>query len=1120
MLQVHASSFAQKVTLNKSNTDLSVILNDIRKQTGFSVLYDATMIVNAKPVTIRLTDAALEDALRQCFQNQPFGYAIKGNTIIIVPKPHQEIITQAPITVTGTVNDEKGRPIPGASVRLKGSNIGTVTDGNGHYSIKIPEGKGVLVFSFIGSATREINVADNSQLDVILKEQPSSLNEVVVIGYGTQKKSDLTGAISTISAKDLEKSTPLNATESLQGRATGVNVTSSDGSPGAGSTIRIRGIGTVNNNTPLFVIDGTFANSIDNINPSDIANIEVLKDASASAIYGSRGANGVILVTTKKGSNGPPVVSFDASGSLSQISKFPKTLNRDEFLNYQKTAYYNGYLQSVVNADPTVNPLNTTLPYFSYLTKVVVPEYNKGYNTDWQSVIFKKAAVQNYNVAIRGATPDVRYFISAGYLNQTGIISNSSYRRYNFRLNTEYTLAKPLVFGENLGVTYGQLRGFSGAAGSGSAAASGPTGIALIVQQADPLSPVINPNANPSDPNYVYNKYYHSLVSNSSNPASQVALENNNTGALEALGNVYGELSVIKGLKVRSSLGYDYLNSSNTTFNPQYSLAGVEQNLVSQISESRVSSMSLIWENTANYTTTIASKHNITGLIGYTRELYVGNTLTGSAQGTPNNDPSLQVINSATSQYVTTGNKTNWAQQSYLARLLYSYSDRYLFTASVRRDGSSKFGPGHQYGVFPSFSVGWRVNNEEFFKKLNWSFIDNFKIRGGYGQLGNQSTLNTNPNLSLVSSATTFRYIFGNNVANGNYYSTLGTPTIGWETSVQSNIGVDLDLFHNAINISADYFIKDTKNMLLQVAMPAYAGYPGSPYTNAGEVQNKGFETSIGYNGQSGAFKWGVSGNISLYTNRVLNLGPGNKPITTTGIYAGATSRTVVGQSIGQFYGYVTQGIFQTQAEINNYTTPGGALIQPNAHPGDFRFKSDANGVIQQYFIGNPLPKFTYGFTLNTSCKNFDLVAFFQGVYGNQIFDASKAYNSKATALHTILESAYYAAWNGAGTSESQPIISTVDNNNNYRASTWYIQSGSYLRLKNLQIGYTFDKDFVKKAGLSKARLFIGATDLFTITKYKGNDPETDISNPLLSGVDYSTYPKIKRYSVGINATF
>jgi TonB-linked SusC/RagA family outer membrane protein len=1048
-------------------------------------------------------------------------YSLHKNIIAGIPESNPV----PPVTVSGKVSDEKGKPYPGVSVKVKGTTLGAITDVDGRYSIKLPNGNETLVFSFLGTAAQEIAVNNRTQINVILKDQQSGLNEVVVIGYGTQKKSDLTGAISSVSSKDLETSTPLNATESLQGRASGVTVANTDGSPGSSSTIRIRGIGTVNNNNPIFVVDGMFTNNIDFLNPSDIANMEVLKDASSSAIYGSRGANGVILVTTKKGSSGKPIVSFNANSSLSQITNFPQTLDRDQYLNYEKTAYLNGYLASVPNADPNIDPFNTNLPFFSFL-KIVKSEYDRGYNTNWSDLVFKKALVQNYDFAVRGSTPAARYALSAGYLNQQGIIDNSSFQRYNFRLNTDYNLTKSLVLGENLGVTYGKLSGFP-TGGGGGAASFGPLGIALTVLKADPLSPEINPAASTSDPNYQYDKYYHSLLSNSYNPVSQVNLNNTTTGTLEATGNVYGELAALKGLKIRSSLGYDYTNSSNSTFAPKYFLAGSEQNAISKITEGRTSTMGLVWENTANYTTTIAEKHNISALAGYTNELYIGNSLTGSAQGTPNNDPSLQVIDAATSQYITSGNKTQTAQQSYFARLLYSFSDRYLLTASVRRDGSSKFGTGHQWGTFPSFSLGWRLNNEQFFKNLNLSFIDNLKIRGGWGQLGNQSTYNNNPNLSLIAptvnnggNITYYRYILGNNVVNGDYFASLGTPGLTWETSESTNIGLDLSLFNSAVTVSADYYVKMTKNMLLQIALPGYTGFPGSPYTNAGEVQNKGFETTIAYHGGSaGNFTYGISGNLSFFTNRVLSLGQGNTPIITTSILFPAVSKTAVGQPIGQFYGYVTQGIFQTQAEIDNYQV-NGVKIQPNARPGDFKFKSDANGVIQQYYIGNPLPKFTYGFTLNSAYRGFDFVAFFQGVYGGKIFDASKYYASALTGAWQGSVSAYEAAWHGPGTSNTQPIISSASQNNNYRTSDWYIQSGSYLRLKNLQIGYSFKQDWMKNAGLSKARLWIGGSDLFTITKYKGNDPETDLQNPLLSGLDQAAYPKIKRYSLGVSATF
>ncbi len=833
------------------------------------------------------------------------------------------------------MTDETDKPLPGVTIQVKGTTKGTATDGEGKFSLDVDDGA-VLVFSFIGYTTSEVAVNGRSSLAVQLQPESKALDEVVVVGYGTQRKSDLTGAISSVSVKDLAKATPINTTEALQGRAAGVMVSTNSGSPGSEGTIRIRGIGTVNNNDPLYIVDGMFVSSINFLSPSDIARLEVLKDASATAIYGSRGANGVVLITTQKGASGKPVISFNANTSISQVSNLMPTLNRDQFLDYQKTAYLNGYVRSTPNADLAIDPFTTTNPFFNQL-KLIKSQYDKGTSTNWADALFRTAVIQSYDLSIRGGTNTARYAASAGYFDQKGILENSSYKRYNFRLNTDYTLNKRLVIGENLNITY------SSTLGSGGFAEGRSNGPIFQILGADPLSLLLNPAANVNDPDYSYNKYA-SSVTGSPNPAASIARINDLTNQLKLVGNVYGELDVLQGLKLRTSLGYDYNSLDNPSYNPRFFISTQEQNPTSTVTQNASSFFGQLWENTLTYNTKIAN-HSITALLGYTEELYQGKFTNAIRQGTANNDPALQVLNAATGAISLTGNKTQYANQSYFGRINYVFADKYLLTATLRRDGSSKFASANQWGTFPSLSTGWHISNENFFQKLNAEFITDLKLRAGWGRIGNQSLPggNNSPYLSLVEGINGYRYIFGDAVANGNYLTSLGTPSITWETSEQTNIGLDLGLFRNRLTVSADYFVKNTKDMLLQVGLPTYAGFPSIPYTNAGNIQNKGVEIVMGYAGSVGKLNYSLSANASKFVNKVVSLGTGNTPITITDPFTNlSVNRTEVGRSVGEFYGWVTDGIFQNAAEVAAYAKEGKA-IQPNAQPGDFRFK-DLNG--------------------------------------------------------------------------------------------------------------------------------------------------------------------------------
>ncbi len=756
--------------------------------------------------------------------------------------------------VTGTVTDATtGEPLPGVHVIIEGTLTGAATDLNGKFSLPKPENGAVIVFSFVGYVTEKTTWSGQPVIDIKLSLNVKALDEVVVIGYGTIKKSDLTGSVASVSSKDIEKATPVNIESALQGRVAGLMATSNSGDPGAEPTILIRGIGTVNNNSPIYVVDGMIidnsnpndlASNISFLNPADIASIDVLKDASAEAIYGSRGANGVILITTRKGSDGAPKVTFSSSVGFESVARIAKVLDATEYKDYILTSNYNGYMRQNPGANPNILPdtLNSD-------TKNVVAQYNKGINTNWLDEVLRKNVLsQNYDLQLSGGTKDIHYSASADYTDKGGIVVYSDYKRYSFRLNTDFKVGKFVIVGENLGIS--------------SSVQLGDNNWSNIIRNAmtaSPLNPVLQPAGavDPTDPNYEYDKY--SDEAGSGNPLLTAALLHLKQSNLTLVGNMFAEATILKDLKLRSSWGFNIANKDISIFSPEYYVSNNNQNPVSALTENNYGANGWVWENTLTWNKKL-NDHTITALLGYTAEYTKATTETAEKQGTPTNDPEMQTFDAATTVSSITGGYNVFTMNSYLGRINYSFKDKYLATASVRRDGSSKFGVGYQWGTFPSFSLGWRVNNEEFFKNLGAEFISTLKLRAGWGEIGNSSLPVYNGYVSQVSSNINYtgyvenRYIFGGNVYQGYALSTIGTPDISWETTEQTNIGLEIAILKNTLSLTADYYIKNTNNMLLQVAPVEYAGYFSltAPYSNAGSVQNRGFELVLNWQEEKG----------------------------------------------------------------------------------------------------------------------------------------------------------------------------------------------------------------------------------------------------------------------------
>lgn len=996
--------------------------------------------------------------------------------------------------ISGSVTDQNtGEALIGVSVVETGTSNGTITDIDGKFSLSITSDQ--VSFSYVGYESLTFKVRQNETINVKLVSD-NKLDEVVVIGYGTQKKSDLTGSLASINSKDIKNYAVSNASELLSGKAAGVFVASSSGQPGSDAVIRVRGLGTVNDNNPLYVVDGQFLDNISTINPSDIDHIEVLKDASACAIYGSKGSNGVILITTKGGIKGQTIVSLDAYTGIKNSYKALKMMNSEEYYKFINEAYKNDASFQNSMKDKFTN------------------QYNKGYDTDWWDAVTHTAFTQNYNLSVRAGTDKSRTSISLGYVDDEGAIITTKFRRLSLKLSQEYDLSKYITIGANINLAKIKKQD------------SGAIPSFDFIQKADPFTPVINPLVDPSSENYDYNKYAPTEWSYDPNPVSLLKLPNRYNDIFNTFGNAYAQIKLMKNLSYRVQYSFERYHDTFKDFRPIYSSTFSEDNLANQESkysvETQLTNNSNVTFNTLveqrlNYNTAVG-KHKLDAMVAMTYEKNKSESINAFKRKALGNEDIYQILDAQTAGDKVSGSKGTSSMLSYLGRINYAYDDRYLATVNFRADGSSKFAKDNRWGYFPSVSLGWRISNENFFKQLN---IDNtlsdLKLRAGWGQNGNQRIDSSAP-LTLIGTNDEMQWYFGNGYSQGYVPTYVGNEDIKWETSQQTNIGLDMGLFKNSLNISMDFYVKKTSDMLLNMPIPSFGAFPNSPYFNAGNLKNTGFELVANYRNHIGKdFNYNLGLNMSTYKTKVTKL--------TSEYLSGGVSRTYVGGPIGRFWGYKQIGIFQNKAEIDSYVDKNGTKIQPNAQPGDFKFaKLGESGALNddddRTFIGNPNPDLIYGFNLGFTYKNFDVSMAFQGTLGNDIWNVAKGTLSTAGRQNALKE-AYTKAWSKEGDNVKYPRITNSDTNNNMRNSSFYVEDGSYLRLQNMQIGYTIPEVLCRKTRLfSSCRVYISGQNLFTLTKYTGLDPELGINNPLDMGVDNTHYPTSRTLTVGVNMQF
>ena len=1015
------------------------------------------------------------------------------------------------VSIKGKVIDESGLPIPGVTILIKGTTKATSSDMDGNYQIKAAS-SGTLVFSYMGYASLQEGIHNRTSINVKLDTESQSLQEVVVVGYGTQKKSVNTGAISSVKAKDLEKIPNGRIEQALQGRVSGVMVAAQSGQPGAASTVRVRGLTTFDTyggNNPLWVVDGVIVDSggIGFVNQSDIESIEVLKDAASLAIYGARAASGVIMVTTKKGKSGKISVSYTGFTGVSAPEKTVKLLNATQ---------YGALMNEKAGA------AGQTIPYANLGAL--------GVGTDWQKEIFSNDALRtNHEFSLSGGNEVSTFFASFGISDQQGIVSKeiSNFGKKNIRLNSTHKLSKFFTIGQTFGYTHQKGVGL----GNTNSEYGGPLSSALNL---DPTTPVvvIDPimansslyTANPVFRDANGNPYGISSVvgQEMTNPVAYVKTRlGNYNWSDDFIGNAYLEFAPIKDLKFRSTVGLKRAFWGDESFTPKFFLSSTV--LASQNGLSRNMNQTFGWnvENTVAYTKSLTD-HNFTLLLG--QGYYVDNNSTGTSinyQNIPTNNYQEASFNFQIPQAQRSGSSYTSQEHrvsSIFARLNYDYKEKYLLTGIIRRDGSTNFGSNKKYGIFPSFSAGWVISKEDFWKDN--TVVNTLKIRGGYGVTGNDA-IQANGYLALIGGGR--NYTFGNTgtvVTSGNSPDAPANPDLKWEETSQMNIGFDAKLF-NDFTLTAEYYDKKTTGILQYVDLPGYVGSTGSPLGNVADMGNKGVEVELGYRKKIGDFNFSANGNASYLKNEVTYLGQGKSFITNgaAGFQSmGDVTRTIVGQSYNSFYGFKTAGIFQSVAEVNAYTNGTGGLIQPTAVPGDFRWTdTNGDGTItneDKQNLGSPLPKYTFGLTINMEYKGFDFMAFAQGTAGNKIFQGLR----RLDVLNANYQTDAMSRWTGPGSSNNYPRLTNNDTNGNFgNMSDFYLEKGDYLRLKVVSLGYSLPNDLIAKVKASKVRFFVTGENLLTLTKYTGYDPEIGGN---VFGIDRGYYPQAKTFMFGANVQF
>jgi TonB-dependent starch-binding outer membrane protein SusC len=1089
MLQTTAADTSRNnITLSYYNAPLEEILSSIEKQSGYKFFYQTKSLDLSQRKSIDVKNASLQTAVSLTFSNMAITYRIQGDQIVLTKKKSSDIseVTAVPdftdsersvtaVEVSGKIIDDQGVALPGVSVVEKGTSNGTTSDANGEYRINVSDGNAILVFSFIGYQTIEQAVNNQSVINITMGVDIQTLSEVVVIGYQTVKRKDLTDAVSVIDSKSVGKLSVTTVGEALQGLATGVNVRSG-GRPGQESIVEIRGVGSLVNNNPFYVIDGlpsTIANR--DFNPNDIESIQVLKDASAAAIYGARAANGVIIITTKKGAEGPLKVNFSAKYGIQSVPKRWSLTDNNEFAELNRTAYENG------GATPLAS---------------VSTEFDPNVNTDWQEAVLRKGYIQDYDLSFSGGSKTSSYFISGNYFKNTGTVIGTSYDRISLRVNSEGRKGR-FKIGENLSIV-----------NSKSDEMEGNPFIDMVRML--PVIPIRNA-ANPGGYGYGSDKAY----TFGTNPVALNNIRQSDRENVRLRGNAYAEIELVEWLRYRFNLALETNFDHYSSFREMGSWTYNQPAEQASLHETRSQSLNILTEHTLSATKKIADRHNIDAVLGFNfqKDRYenTGATKIGY-QPLPNGTYQPVLDQGATPTFVG-GYLNRWASYSLFGRANYNYADRYFISGTIRRDADSRFSAANRIGVFPSGAVAWRISNESFFKV---SFISDLKLRASYGRLGNltigpyQYTGSINPNP---------RYVFSDGpVLVGGTQTELVNTDLKWEDKAITNFGIDAAFLNNAITLTAEVYKSVSEDVLTyDVPYPRYLGGTGNPPVNAASLQNTGVEVSVAYRNDNNAVKFNVTGNFTTIKNEILELG--NLGAGRTYIQRGLT-RSEIGRSVGEYYGLKTSGLFQSAEEVAEHG------VQPYSQPGDIRYvNANGDGAINnddRVYLGSPWPKLTAGLVINASYKSFGLSMQFYGSYGQKIFNT----------VHSIIDrfddnSNYRTGirpWTAENPNTDFPRIAyssdqAIQMNTRGDTDRW-LEDGSFTRLRNVELSYTVPGALLKKIGFEHARVYVSGQNLLTFTKYNGLDPDVVGTNFFERSVDAGNYPASRVFSFGLQCGF
>ncbi|WP_276500225.1 SusC/RagA family TonB-linked outer membrane protein [Terrimonas pollutisoli] len=1112
-MSVNAGGYSQDVKVNLSLTGvkLTKVFKEIEKETKYRFTFCNDIIPEGRIFTVNVRATPVSRVMNEIMSATKLKYRfVEESGIFIISEKSDEVLDEpeAPIlrTITGTVTNDAGEPLADVSVQVKGSTTATITDAKGFFSLDVDDNAKILVFSFVSMTTREVSIEGKTSVQVTLQSNNRAMDEVVVVGYGTQRRASVTGAVSSVNSKTLNELPVLSVSQALQGRVAGLTVTN-NGSPGAEPIVRIRGISSISfASDPLYVVDGFPTGNLSTIDTRDIESVDVLKDASAAAIYGSRATNGVIMITTKKGRRDSKIrVSLDSYVGTQEVTERLDLLDTEGFKKYA-LAYRGSQVERL------------TAPMVDQPTHTGATQTYGQTNTDWQDAYFRKGNMTQHNVGLSGGNDISRFYASAGFMDQEGIAPSVGYRRYNFRLNSDHVISKIFTFGENLYVAYGDQAYDNNETGS-------RTNLVNVIRMF-PHIPVYDPTSNGG-----YRGAHPVLDGGDpTNPVEDAELKNpGNRKTAKILGTAFLEINFTKWLRFKSTFGIDYANGLDYRFSPIFNDNGAvagSSSTQATITNNRGVSTVLLYTEQLSFDKTFGN-HHINAIAVYEQQSQ--QTRNENANGKQaSND--LRTLNNATNVGVQTlvGENT---LISYLGRVNYDFNGKYLASVAVRRDGLSVWAPGKKWATFPSASIGWRIDEEDFMK--GQEKISELKLRAGYGVTGLNGTVLGNTPWLVTVNANSAYYPFDGAATSGPASSIqrLGNKELEWEKTKQLNIGLDLGFLRNKFTLSAEYYQRKTDNLILNVPLPPSFGYITSEVAqNVGSMKNNGFEMQLGYNDREGELKWNASANLSFITNEVTRLAEGVPNIEKGGDQDFGSyniTNTAVGHPVQSFYGWVVEGIFQNAAEVSSHATQVAGAA--GTAPGDLKFQdTNKDGVIDikdRQFLGSFIPKATYAFTLGGNYKNFDLSIFLQGVQGNKIFNATRVITEGMVRFFNA-GTQVLNAWTPSNTNTSIPRAISSDPNQNARPSTRFLEDGSYLRLKNIMLGYNVSATSLQsltKGAVKNFRIYVSAQNILTFTDYSGYDPEVGNRTPnqsLTNGIDFAVYPQPKAYLLGIQVGF